>query len=289
MSFKAGDWIKHPKFGDGLVTAHEEPYFVVRFVTEGEKHLQAAFVKEAGAPPTPDFRFPEATRVPKRAAAGSSKPKKPAHSFEHFVERFLALYPGGFEDTGFIRDERDYKLAATKKLKESLNLTEIDSLLAACDFAEVCRRAKQVASSLNLIFPQEMMSLNDSLKDSEAQKDFALSLRDVLYSDSPKEERFERYFAVLGKIGCPKWTIATYFQFLESTGTDMFMKPMVSQAMANAVGISLLYRPEPNWDTCVRLNEVSAEVESRLKAVGLTPRDWIDLQSFMYVSWQSSK
>jgi hypothetical protein len=289
MSFKAGDWIKHPKFGNGLVTAHEEPYFVVRFVTDGEKRLQAAFVKEAGSPPTPDFRFPEAARASKRAAPGSSKSKKPRHSFEHFVERFLALYPGGFDDAGFVRDERDYKLAAIEKLKQNLSLIAVDSLLAASDFAEICRRAKQVASSLNLIFPQEMMSFNDSLKDAEAQKEFALSLRDVLSPGSDKEKRFERYFAVLSKIGCSKWTVATYFQFLESAGADMFMKPMVSQAMASAVGISLLYRPNPNWETCVRLNEISAEVESRLKAIHLTPRDWIDLQSFMYVSWQSSK
>lgn len=289
MSFKAGDWIKHPKFGNGLVVAHEEPYFVVRFVTDGEKRLQSAFVKEAGSPPTPDFRFPEAARASKRAAPGSSNSKKPAHSFEHFVERFLALYLGGFDDAGFVRDEREYKLAAIEKLKQNLSLTAIDSLLVANDFAEVCRRSKQIASSLNIIFPQEMMSFNDALKAPEAQKEFAHSLRNVLYSDSPKDARFEQYFAVLAKIGCPKWTVATYFQFLESAGTDMFMKPMVSQAMASAVGISLLYRPDPNWETCVRLNEISAEVESRLKAVNLVPRDWIDLQSFMYVAWQSSK
>jgi hypothetical protein len=289
MSFKVGDWIKHPKFGAGMITVHDEPYFVIRFVTEGEKRLQADFIKEAASPPTPDFRFPEATRVSKRVGAGLSKSKKPAHSFEHFIERFLALYPDGFEDAGFVRDERNYKLAAIRKLKETLNLTEVDFLLAASDFAEVCRRAKQVASSLNLIFPQEMMSLNDSLKDGESQKEFALSLRDVLFSASPKQERFERYFATLGKIGCSKWTVATYFQFLESDGKEMFMKPMVSQAMASAVGLSLLYRSEPNWDTCVRLYEVAVEVESRLKAVNLIPRDWVDLQSFMYVSWQSSK
>jgi hypothetical protein len=289
MSFKVGDWIKHPKFGAGMITAHDEPYFVIHFVTEGEKRLQADFIKEAGSPPSPDFCFPEATRVSKRIGASPSKSKKPAHSFEHFVERFLALYPNGFEDAGFVRDERDYKLAAIRKLKETLNSVQLDSLLAASDFAEICRRAKQVASSLNLIFPQEMMSLNDSLKVAESQKEFALSLRDVLFSDSPKQERFERYFAILGKIGCSKWTVATYFQFLESAGTDMVMKPMVSQAMASAVSLSLLYRPEPNWNTCVRLNEVAAEVESRLKAVHLIPRDWVDLQSFMYVSWQSSK
>jgi hypothetical protein len=289
MSFKAGDWIKHPKFGDGLIKAYEDPYFLVRFVTDGEKRLQAAFVKDAGAAPTPDFRFPDAARASKRSSGASSKSKKPAHTFEHYVERFLALYPEGFEDAGFVKDERNYKLAAIKKLKETLSSEEMASLLSASNFGEVCRRAKQIASSLNIIFPQEMMSLSDSLKDDFAQKEFAISLHEVLYSSAPKESRFERYFEVLGKIGCPKWTVATYFQFLETGGTDMFMKPMVSQAMANATGISLLYRPEPNWDTCVRLNEVAAEVQSRLESAQLSPCDRIDVQSFMYVSWQSSK
>src|SRR5947208_1039381 len=105
MSFNAGDWINHSKFGHGLITAHEAPYFVVRFVKDGEKRLQASFVTEAGAPPTPDFRFPEASRAPSRAGSGQSRSRKAAHSFEHFVDRFLGAYPSGFEDPGFIRDE----------------------------------------------------------------------------------------------------------------------------------------------------------------------------------------
>lgn len=289
MSFKLGDWIKHPKFGNGLITAHDEPYFVVRFVTDGEKRLHVSFITEAGAPPSPDFRFPETSRISTRAGSTQPRAKKAAHSFEHFVERFLAKYPGGFEDTGFVRDERDYKMAAINRLNETLSKTEIDSLLTAEDFAEVCRRAKQVASSLNIIFSHEMMDFNDALKAPSSQTDFAFAIRDVLYGDSSKQERFERYFNTLAKIGCCKWTVATYFQFLESAGKEMFMKPMVSQAMARAVGISLLYRSAPNWETCVRLNEVSAEVESRLTNVSLIPRDRIDLQSFMYVSWQTSK
>lgn len=289
MSFKAGDWIKHPKFGAGLITAHDASYFAVRFVTDGEKRLQANFVTEAGSPPTPDFRFPDASRGKSRNRTSQSKSKKAAHSFEHFVERFVALYPAGFEDTGFVRDERDYKLAAIDRLNETLSSAQLDPLLAAEDFPEVCRRAKGVASSLNIIFPHELMSFNDALKNTDFQKDFALALRDVLYGDFSKQARFESYFATLAKIGCCKWTVATYFQFLESAGKEMFMKPMVSQAMAAAVGISLLYKPEPSWETFLRLNEVASEVEARLTKIDLVPRDWIDLQSFMYVSWKTSK
>ena len=165
----------------------------------------------------------------------------------------------------------------------------MDELAGAGDFAEISRRAKQVASLMNIIFSHEMMSFNDALKDQSAQREFAIALRDVLYGTALKAERYDRYFATLAKVGCAKWTIATYFQFLESNGKDMFMKPMVSQAMASAVGISLLYKAEPNWETYLRLNEISDEVDSRLRAIDLIPRDRIDLQSFMYVSWQSSK
>ena len=89
MSFKPGDWINHPKFGAGLIETHDDPYFVVHFVKEGEKRVQASFITEAGHPPSPGFRFPTVSRAAVRGGNGQSKSKRAAHSFEHFVERFI--------------------------------------------------------------------------------------------------------------------------------------------------------------------------------------------------------
>lgn len=289
MPFIVGNWIEHSAFGTGLITAEDAPYFVIRFVSGGEKRLKKDFITTAGSPPSPDFRFPAASGAKSVGQAPGSRSKKIAHSFEHFVERFLTLYPSGFEDAAFERDEREYKFAAVKRFSENLDSSALDALISSKDYAEVCRRARYVVSATNLIFPHELMAMNDAFKESARQELFASSLRDMLYGEAEKQRRFEDYVATLGKIGCAKWTIATYFQFLESKGQDMFMKPKVSQAMAHAIGLSLLYRPEPNWETYARLQDIALGVQSRLERVGLHPRDRIDLQSFMYVSWHHSK
>src|SRR5271170_2098696 len=259
MPFKLGDWIRHPTFRPGQVTADPETHYVIRFVKVGEKRLHKTFVTEAGEPPSPDFKFPELGKAKKLSSTASrTKSRAVAFSFDHLLERLLGVYPAGFEDPSFENDERSYKQAAVSKFHEALNEQALHQLIEGGNFEEISNRAKHMASAkMNLIFPQELMSLNDALKTPEGQQAFSLSLFDVLYGKDEKSARFERYVATLDKIGCLKWTIATYFQFLATRGADMFMKPTVSQALADAVGVDLKYATVPNWQTCRLLEDVT--------------------------------
>jgi hypothetical protein len=163
-------------------------------------------------------------------------------------------------------------------------------LMAAGQHSEIAKRAKQLVSGkMNLVFPQELMSFNDALKSSEGQSEFSNALFDILYGGDAEEARFERYVDVLGKIGCLKWTVATYFQFIATKGEVMFMKPSVAQVFASAVGADLNYSTIPRWLTYQRLNETANIVRERLLAKGWMPRNGIDLQSFMYVAWYHTK
>lgn len=287
MPFIVGDWIEHPKFGQGQIAEDRGASFAIYFVSDGEKIVQKDFVTKAGLPPHPNFTFADPKHAKRKTTAQGSY--RPAMSFEHLIERFTACYPNGFEDSGFDRDERQYKIAAVEEFSQYLNKREMQGLIKAVDYSEIAKRVKHCASKTNLIFRQELMDLNDGLKDIAAQKDFSLALLNVLYEHGNASESFERYISVLGQIGCSKWTIATYFQFLATRGGMMFMKPQVSKALAASVGISLNYTPIPSWLTFQKLNETAVLVRKRLEESGMKPRDGIDVQSFMYVAWAETK
>ena len=76
------------------------------------KEVEEGFVFTQGYSPHPEFKFSE----PKRATSLGTKAPKKSHSaglsFEHLLERFIAVFPGGFDDPEFDADERQFKEAA---------------------------------------------------------------------------------------------------------------------------------------------------------------------------------
>jgi hypothetical protein len=286
MLFKVGDWIAHDKFGLGQIATDRDPYFEIRFLSQGMKTLLQAAIVNAAQPPSPDFRFPELMK-PRPQGSKPSRTLKSAYTFDHLVERFIATYPHGFEDPHYLVDEREYKDASAARLHKELAAGEMQRLIAAEDFGEIGKRAQRVATKgkMNLIFPNELMKLSAGLKTETGPRDFSLALFQVLYGTGDHQQAFDSYVSVLGTLGCPFWTNATFFQFIATSGKAMFMKPAVCQLIADSVDAALNYQVLPNWLTYMKLQELSKTVEDRLTAADLSPRDGIDVQSFMYVAW----
>ena len=145
---------------------------------------------------------------------------------------------------------------------------------------EVCRRALRVSNVTNLIFPNEKMALKDGLESPANQQAFATALFNLLYGDDNLKPRFERYADILEGIGAAKWTIATYFLFIVSPEEYMFLKPTVTQKTAEISGFDINYRPDLNWRTYASVLAFANYLKAEL--VGLSPRDMIDVQSFMW-------
>jgi hypothetical protein len=78
-------------------------------------------------------------------------------------------------------------------------------------------------------------------------------------------------------------------QFLATSGEAMFMKPTVSQRLAESVGLALNYKPEPNWLTYSKLVETASNIRARLSYSGQEARSGIDVQSFMWCAYEQSK
>jgi hypothetical protein len=279
MGLKKEDRVRHPikaEWGLGEVLEDSNGETVrVFFVGTGEmtlslKHvtLECIPTDEAAHPILDNLRVPE---------------KSDRHRYQSLpesIERFRERYPQGFYDDRFVKEERDYKIHAHQVAQDLLSQRELARLLSANDSVEVCRRALSVAYETNLIFPNEKMALRDGLQLPAHQQAFATALCNLLYRDDDLQARFETYADILEGIGAAKWTIATYFLFIVYPEEYMFLKPIVTQKTAAISGFEINYRPDLNWRTYRSVLAFANYLKVAL--VGLSPRDMIDVQSFMW-------
>ena len=279
MSFKRGERVSHPKrpnWGLGQVLADSAGGKVsVFFVGTGEKTISFKHVMldrvpmDQAAHPVLDN-----LRLPGRSA------RIRYQSLPESIERFLKRFPGGFYGDRFAEEERDYKVRAHQLAQDLLSQSELDRLLSANDSEEVCRRSLRVSNATKLIFPNEKIALRDGLKLSSNGQDFSTALFDLLYGKDDLKPRFERYADVLERIGAAKWTLATYFLFVVFPEEHMFLKPIATQNAAAISGFEISYRPGLNWHTYAAVLKFSGYLKAEL--VELSPRDMIDVQSFMW-------
>jgi hypothetical protein len=73
----------------------------------------------------------------------------------------------------------------------------------------------------------------------------------------------------------------TIFGFLGNPEEHIFLKPRVTQIAAEKYQFDFRYKSRPNWDTYQSLLEFAQQVQHDMNVY--QPRDYIDLQSFMWV------
>ncbi len=211
---------------------------------------------------------------------------EPGDTERHFkdipssISFFLQEFPGGFSGEKYHEWERDYKDDGHALAIELLNQKDLEALLSAGDYQEIVSRALKVANKTNLIFPNEKMALKDGLKDDKAQELFSNSLYALLYGEDDLKHRFEGWISMLESIGADKWTIASYYLFLVHPDKYMFVKPTVTQAVANLSAFDISYTPRLNWNTYSKILQLSEYLKQELQE--LHPKDMIDVQSFMW-------
>lgn len=206
-------------------------------------------------------------------------------------QKFLSLYPKGFYDDAYLgtksSGERHYKMAAHELFMATLGNGEAQRLLTNGDIAELVVRASRVIGSLNLLHMVENTALRGGLADDRAAKRFFSTLLDFI-SGVPDQAKFESYAAAVaalpakGQTSTDKWTIATILPFLAAPDTYMFLKPTITQAAAARLGFDLKYDSHPNWRTYDALLRMTQLYMDQLK--DLAPRDFLDIQSFFWVT-----
>ena len=205
---------------------------------------------------------------------------------EKCIRKFRHYFPRGFTDQKYISWEREYKWNAHVNWEESLNKKAFSDLLKKGEFSSIAKKAASLESKTNLLFSFEKMALRDAIKPLHGARDFAEGLFNYVYGSGDLQKRFMNFADVLS--GLPRkqtrvltWPLMTVFGFVADPETHIFLKPKVTKTAALKYGFDFNYQSKPNWDTYQSLLDFAEKIRTDTKA--LKPKDYIDLQSFIWV------
>jgi hypothetical protein len=194
-------------------------------------------------------------------------------------QRFLALFPGGFTDPGYIGDqkygERAYKVAASNLLRDTLPLGSA----SRCEDAG--RRALRVVQKTNVIDPYTKAKLADVLRGPRASEFLSICEEFTTGDVAAACERLSR--GGFASEGVNKWVCLTYLPFLWRPDLHMFLKPEFTRGYAERIGHRFQhdYETAPNPETYASLLDMTEQTRRHLADLG--PDDNIDIHSFMWV------
>jgi hypothetical protein len=212
-------------------------------------------------------------------------------SIEHAIAKFKANYPKGFSDPLYGQLERDYKVKAHEKWMETLNEEEFKKLLTARDYAEIVNRALRVEATIKrtMLHRTQKMALHDAVQQPGDAKLFAKGLYDLIYGGDNDKARFEYFATVLGRLPHDKsavlcWPVQTIFLFVALPKKHIFVKPNVTKDAAEWSGVSLNYKPRPNWTTYSCVLTLANKLKTALADLEPRDLDMIDIQSFIWAT-----
>jgi hypothetical protein len=291
--FVKGDRVNHPlkpDWGIGqILEIISESQVKVFFVNAGEKILDvniAKLGKLSGAQAAhPLLDNPQTKKTPRTRKLSANKR---SNSLQEAVQYFVRLFPEGFDDKGYLENERNYKLDANQLILQLLNEQALSQLLEANNYDEICNHARQVMNRTNLVFRQEKIIFQNGLEITENKKPFSETLFNLLYGHGEYEQRFKIFADCLLNLGAAKWTIVTYFPYLRYPNEHIFLKPMATQRAADICNFELNYHPDVNWLTYMSFTKFAHQLFVDLETNGLKPRDMIDVQSFIWCIDQDS-
>ena len=203
--------------------------------------------------------------------AGKSDPRY--FGYDGARARFLKFFPNGFHSEGFASQERTYKLALKEKLDSTAPLKQALK-------AEGLGEAVLAVYRSNLLSPFEQMGMQTLLRGPNADSFIRAAARFATNATKSSLLALDR---VLKPHGYAKWTIATYLPFLWRPKSHMYLKPVATKDFAIRVGhpFASLYQAGLNFEVYSSLLDLAEKTASEL--IELTPKDRIDIQSFIWV------
>jgi hypothetical protein len=226
----------------------------------------------------------EPRQTQRRASAESRRPLSSGALRSR--RKFLQIFPGGFTDPDYLELERDYKWRAHEQWLDALGPASLGSLLQRGRETEAAALAVTIESRTNLLFSFEKMALRDAVRSADGARIFARGLFDLLHGTEDLKTRFSRWCDAVARLPRRQtrvltWPLVTVFGFIAQPTEHIFLKPRVTQVAAEAYGYDFEYVSRPNWTTYTDLLNLAAIV--RRENRDLRPRDYIDLQSFLWV------
>ncbi len=193
--------------------------------------------------------------------------------FDGARSRFLHFFPQSFETPDFAVHERDYKLAAKRKLDASLPL---EVALKGEGVADLARKAYQATNFLGAI---EKAKLGDALKSPVGDAFVNAAASFALGGGAAALLEMDR---LMRPFECARWTVVTYLPFFWRPDAHAFLKPEVTKDFASRVGhrFAATYQPQLDYGVYESLLDLFRRTEVEL--ADLRPRDRFDTQSFIW-------
>jgi hypothetical protein len=279
-TLNSGDRVIHPnqqEWGVGKVLSATPDNFDIFFVGAGRKRFSRSFIQLEKAEGAASKH-----RLLDNLIETSEINSNSFVTFPRAIERFMELYPGGFEAPNFIKATREANMRGHKACVNLLSQEELFRLIEEGCFEAVCDRARHVESSTNLLMKSERKALHEALELPASQKMFSLALADLFYGTETEEARFKHFLRMLNILDLYKWPFATIFSFIRHPLQNAFIKPTTIQNSAKALCWRISYKPEPNWKTYDAVLRLYNYVRTSLIEEGMMPRDLLDVQSFIW-------
>jgi hypothetical protein len=204
--------------------------------------------------------------------AGKANPKY--FGFDGARARFLRFFPNGFHSKGYTDAERDYKMAAKKKLDATV---PVEKAATASGFAEA---VLAVFRDTNLLSRFEKPRLAEVLRGPTADIFVRCSARFALGEGKTALLDLER---ALKPHSVATWPAATYLPFLWLPEAHMFLKPEVTRDFAARVGHRFASDYDSGLDFRVYESLLDLASKTAVELAELKPRDRIDVQSFIWI------
>lgn len=212
----------------------------------------------------------------------------PSRSARACRRKFLRIFPGGFADETYVAWEREYKWTAHREWVSEVGRNEgFRRALDEGRASAIAAAAVRIESSRSLLFSFEKMALRDAVVRSEKGAEaFAEGLYDWLHGAGSERERFERWADVVASLPrrqtrVATWPAVTVFGFIARPRFHLFVKPTAMRRAAAAYGFDLHYSSRLSWTTYSSMLDFARTVRADL--ADLSPRDQIDIQSFLWV------
>lgn len=215
----------------------------------------------------------------------SSGTQLDARALARHKKRFLRFFPEAFNDQRYIDWERTYKWDAHKLWLKLLGKDEFTRLLHEREYEQIANRAMQVEAKCNFLFSFEKMALRDGVRSREGARTFAEGLYQLLHGRGDAKTRFIAWIVAISELPRKKsrvlsWPVVTFFPFIAQPAKFIIMKPTGMRQAARELGYDLDYSSTPNYRSYESLVNFAELI--RLAISDLNPRDYHDLQSFLW-------
>lgn len=199
-------------------------------------------------------------------------------ALDALIEQFKQRY-GSFKSRRYLEDEREYKIHAVEKLRNFLEQQAFKQLIETDNIEEAHIQIRRAMSGNNLLNQWDVRPILDG-----EPATLVRAMYELLYGNTPFDQRFEAWIAGLSQTNAKCWPSATYHLMLHDPAQHIFVKPMPFRALIKQIKPSINWQTHPTAAAYQQLRELSAAILDRLRSLGA--RDMIDVQSFIWIVQQ---